>query len=238
MKAEKASYVEARTSALRHRRRILAARNTVEAKLDELLIAKEGGNKIAIAAKQKALADTITTIFGELSQQEHREFDFLLKKVYNNSRVEIDSALGRTFDTTNEYQLQGLLNREFMGMKYSDRIYRNNGAVAQRITTDLSRLLFQDASPTDIKLALAKDFNLSYTQADRLFRTEASRFFNDAAKDSYKAAGIVKVEWLTEQDDRTCEICGPRNGLVYAMGMEPIVPAHPSCRCTYLPVID
>lgn len=123
------------------------------------------------------------------------------------------------------------------GKTYSTRLYSNNKLIAERVNNDISRMLYQKASPQDIKKAIAKDFNISYSSADRLIRTETSKFYNSAAEDSYRAAGITEIEWLTEKDDRTCEICGPLNGKRFPIGTKN-APAHVSCRCTILPVIE
>lgn len=40
------------------------------------------------------------------------------------------------------------------------------------------------------------------------------------------------------KDERTCEICGTRHKKKYKIDKRPILPFHPNCRCTYLPVIN
>ncbi|MEG0709493.1 MAG: hypothetical protein RR481_04600, partial [Longicatena sp.] len=38
--------------------------------------------------------------------------------------------------------------------------------------------------------------------------------------------------------ERTCEICGTNHEREYDIDKAPILPCHPGCRCTCLPVID
>jgi SPP1 gp7 family putative phage head morphogenesis protein len=45
------------------------------------------------------------------------------------------------------------------------------------------------------------------------------------------AAGIEEVEWVAEDDSRTCKICRERNGKVYKIDEIPPKP-HYNCRCT------
>lgn len=40
------------------------------------------------------------------------------------------------------------------------------------------------------------------------------------------------------KDEITCEICGIRHGKKYKIDKRPILPFHPNCRCTLIPVID
>jgi len=214
-----------------------SVKRRIEAKLDEIIVAASAPGSAMIYIKQVELTNLIRSEFAALTTLQKQEIDFLVKKVYNNSRVEIASELGNPFDVTNDFQLKKLVERGTNGTTYSQRLYHNNQVIAERVNSDIGRMLYQNASPQDIKLAITKDFNISYNAADRLIRTETSKFYNSAAEDSYKAAGITKIEWLTEEDDRTCEICGPRDGQVYLIGTMN-APAHVNCRCTILPIIE
>ena len=46
------------------------------------------------------------------------------------------------------------------------------------------------------------------------------------------------MEIYTAKDERTCEVCGTRHEKKYKIDKRPILPFHPNCRCTYLPVIN
>lgn len=58
-----------------------------------------------------------------------------------------------------------------------------------------------------------------------------------ATVDGYKAAGVKKVRWETEDDERVCKTCNKRHGKVYDIDKVPPIP-HPRCRCLVYPVID
>lgn len=47
---------------------------------------------------------------------------------------------------------------------------------------------------------------------------------------AFKDAGVKKVRWITEDDDRVCEICGPRHMKIYSIDDVP-PKAHWGCRC-------
>lgn len=79
---------------------------------------------------------------------------------------------------------------------------------------------------------------IAITRARTLARTETIRTANIAATDRYEQAGVQRVEVLVANDDRTCEICRPKDGGVLtvaeARGEDgPLY--HPSCRCTIAP---
>ena len=54
--------------------------------------------------------------------------------------------------------------------------------------------------------------------------------------EALKAAGVKEVEWVTEHDERVCEECGPRDGVIYPIDKVPLIPAHYNCRCIIIPV--
>lgn len=58
-----------------------------------------------------------------------------------------------------------------------------------------------------------------------------------ATLDGYRDAGIKKVRWETEGDERVCRSCGKLNGKVFAVDKVPPAP-HWRCRCMLWPVLD
>ena len=53
----------------------------------------------------------------------------------------------------------------------------------------------------------------------------------EAELQAMKDAGVKKVMWLTERDDRVCDICYPLDGKVFDIDKVPPHPAHYRCRC-------
>ena len=51
---------------------------------------------------------------------------------------------------------------------------------------------------------------------------------------AYEDYGVKKVVWVTEDDDRVCEICSGRDGKVYDIKKIPPKP-HWGCRCRVIP---
>lgn len=60
----------------------------------------------------------------------------------------------------------------------------------------------------------------------------------DAARlQAFRDAGIKKVKWITQEDERVCHVCGPMHGRVYPIDMVPAKP-HINCRCELHPVLN
>lgn len=63
----------------------------------------------------------------------------------------------------------------------------------------------------------------------------ADKVTDEATLRGYKAAGIKKVRWITEKDNRVCPVCRKLNMRVFDIDKIPDKP-HYRCRCYLLPV--
>lgn len=59
---------------------------------------------------------------------------------------------------------------------------------------------------------------------------------DEAALKAWKDAGIRYVVWHTEEDERVCKKCDPRDGKVYPIDRIPAKP-HWGCRCWFTPKV-
>ena len=48
---------------------------------------------------------------------------------------------------------------------------------------------------------------------------------------AFRNARIRYVRWVTEDDEKVCKVCEPRNGVIYQINDFPVLPAHCRCRC-------
>jgi HK97 family phage portal protein len=76
-------------------------------------------------------------------------------------------------------------------------------------------------------------------RAIRISRTETIMASNEGALYGYEQSGVVeKVEFYTALDERTCEECSSMHGQEFVLAeSHGVIPLHPMCRCTWLPVI-
>ena len=76
--------------------------------------------------------------------------------------------------------------------------------------------------------------NITKARARMIVRTESLRSYNESADNYYAAMGVETVSWYATSDDRVCNWCAPRAGLLYKR-TEVTVPIHPQCRCVLVP---
>jgi len=78
----------------------------------------------------------------------------------------------------------------------------------------------------------------SQSRALMIARTETMRSFNTSTIDAYKVAKIKKAQILIANDERTCDICMPLNGLIMPVDeARSCLPLHPDCRCCWVSCI-
>lgn len=71
-----------------------------------------------------------------------------------------------------------------------------------------------------------------------IVRSEVTRLANKGAVKYYKDNDIKRIKHIASFGNRTCPICEGLNGTIYEIGMEPGLPVHPMCRCTYGAVVE
>lgn len=75
---------------------------------------------------------------------------------------------------------------------------------------------------------------LYWAQMTRQYAEECT---DEAALKAYRDAGVAKVQWVTEGDEKVCRICRERNGNIYPIDEVPVKP-HWGCRCVLRPVLE
>jgi len=114
--------------------------------------------------------------------------------------------------------------------------------------SDVSRVIARSVARGASMPSVARDLAQTLGRTERqhrssmvaLARTEVQRVANTAALASYEAnADVVKeVQYLATLDSRTCPVCAPLHGTVYALDDPdiPVPPLHARCRCDLSPI--
>ena len=131
------------------------------------------------------------------------------------------------------------LEQEWSGANYSSRIWSNIDNLAKAIKNEVIVGLNRGINYRTMSQNIAKKFDTSYKNAERLVRTETAHIQNQATLMGYRDSGVVKYEFLAVLDSRTSHTCASLNGEVFktenAMEGENYPPMHPRCRSTTVP---
>ena len=179
----------------------------------------------------------LEAIFKQLATKVDKATTEVLMETVEDTDRAISKELGASVDFNffTEEEAKAIVDADFMNANYSDRIWKNVALLRARVEQDVTRIVIMGESPKKIKMALMKDFNVGWNEADRLIRTEVSRVFNKASFEKYKKTGTTEFVVLVHKDDRTCDQCQELANKVFFIDREPLVPelpVHPNCRCT------
>ena len=212
---------------------------------DLLLDISSGGTptrtQLWTAGKYLKLRDCIQQQCADVGQRQKDLLDELLPKLFNEileTNLADFKAADSPFSFLPTRMIRQSLDTAWSGQNYSSRIWTNTNALAERLEQDIADYIVLGKSRTQITAAIRDDFKVSYSKADRLFRTESAHVMTEASKESYKRANITKVKWIHGNGHCDCPICTERDGKIFELANAPTLPAHPNCSCCLAPVVD
>lgn len=148
--------------------------------------------------------------------------------------------LGNTVQDV-ETRAKNLVNESFQNATWSERIWSNQTALRNTLSTEMMRGLIGGKSAAVIASNIRNRFTVSSKEAMRLARTELVRCQTGAQIDSYKEHGWKEFEFLA-YGSRSCEVCQQLNGKHFPIDdflpAENAPPMHPNCRCRTAPYED
>ena len=168
---------------------------------------------------------------------------FLFSKRFEQQFMDIYNSFALPsqdiFSTISQEQVQQLINSIWCadGASWSDRVWKNTTKLQEALNEELVHCVITGKKPTDLKKLLIDKFNVSYSAADSLVRTEMAHIQTQAAQQRYKDYGIEEVEVLVDTDAKTCKICAEHEGEILPVNAQMPVPFHPRCRCCIIPVV-
>ena len=146
----------------------------------------------------------------------------------------------KAFSTIDNSMVMQLINQIWVadGKSWSQRIWEDTEMLADTLNTELIHCVTTGKKTTELKNLLQERFNVSYSRADALVRTEIAHIQTESAKKRYEDYGLQQVEIWADEDERRCDVCGKLHETKYPIGAHVPIPAHPRCRCCIVPVID
>lgn len=128
------------------------------------------------------------------------------------------------------------------GKNFSDRIWNNKEKLINNLHTDLTQSIIRGEDPQKAISQLARDMNVSRSQAGNLIMTETAAISAAAQKDCFKEMDVEEFEVVETLDGSTCEICQDMDGKHFPMSDyrigETAPPFHPRCRGCTCPYFD
>ena len=151
------------------------------------------------------------------------------------------------FNTIDTQGAQQIINEIWCadGKQWSQRVWDNTNHLAATLNEEFIHIVSTGKKTTDLKNKLQERFNVSYSRANTLVRTEVAHIQTQAAKQRYVDYGLEFYEILGNDDDS----CGNQGVDCHKLDGEKFrysemrtgvnaPPFHPNCRCAIVPVVD
>lgn len=183
------------------------------------------------------MADVVDSLDdgAELEKLARRFYPLLLERAFGDAGRQV--GIGIAFDLAND-AVQLVL----------DELAQQVRRVAETTRADVQALVGRQAaegwSVAELAAEIARLGEVaSTTRAEVIARTETAAAYSRGSLLAYEQSGVVShVEWLTAEDELTCPVCAPLNGVRAKLGAPfpggiYFPPAHPNCRCALSPVV-
>lgn len=158
------------------------------------------------------------------------------KQIYEAIAIKDDLFFGEISTETAQQMINQIWCAD--GKSWSSRIWTNTGKLQEALNDNLIECVLTGKKPTELKHLLMEQFNVSFSRADSIVRTEMAHIQTQAAQQRYLDYGIQEVEVWADKDERRCDVCGKLHQKRFPIGGAMPVPAHPRCRCCIIPVVE
>lgn len=173
--------------------------------------------------------------------------DSAYKKALRQSATRMRRQGARVSDRFVEAAFNRPVHADTAGIIYT-RAFQNLDGITREMDKQISRILSRGIIDGIGARALAKQINdrvqkIGITRSRMLARTEVIAAHAEATLNMYEEAGLegvtVQAEFTTAGDDSVCPECEALEGKIYTIEeSRGVIPVHPNCRCTFLPVLD
>jgi SPP1 gp7 family putative phage head morphogenesis protein len=184
----------------------------------------------------------ITETLNKLGDKQSRFLRKMFMRHYGDiyNSISIDGAYSGGFKHIDKKAVEQIINQIWCadGETWSNRVWDNTEKLRNALNEGLVSCVATGATTEDLKKQLVYMFNVSYSRADSLVKTELAHIQTQAAADRYKDAGIKEYQVWADEDERRCEVCGKLHKKTYLVGETPPIPAHTNCRCTIIPIVE
>jgi SPP1 gp7 family putative phage head morphogenesis protein len=184
----------------------------------------------------RKLGDFETALLGKKFMVEFQE-------IYKTLAIPGEKA----FSTIDAAMAKEMVNQVWCadGVAWSQRVWNNTGKLQQELNENLIDCLVTGKKTTDLTKRLEERFNVSYSRANTLVRTEMAHIQTQAAAKRYEDYGLEKYEILGNDDDS----CGNHGVDCHALDGKQFYyremkvgvnapPFHPNCKCCIVPVVE
>lgn len=202
----------------------------------------DSGAYKARITRLEALKESININIAQVADVQLRDINTLfidnIKQAYYSTMYDIQKGIGIGFSFAEmpTSRIKEILKQDWSGKHYSERVWKNNEVLAQKLQETLLSGFMSGKSYRRMAKELEDLSDLGKFASERLIRTECTYIANQGEIESYKECSIEKYVYVAILDLRTSEICRELDNKIFlvkeAMPGKNLPPMHPYCRST------
>ena len=135
-------------------------------------------------------------------------------ELYEVMDIEASKDIDANFNAINQNKVNEVIEDNWSGLTLSERIEEHKRKLNLSIKEEIIKGVKRGDSLQNISRIIIDKFDISYTNAMRLVRTEAFRVMNEATLNNYKENGINEYQIMAFLDSKTSKICRKKDGEV------------------------
>ena len=185
---------------------------------------------------------SLESLLDKMATNEEQMLKEGLTELYEETQKLEATALEVSFQTVNDNLIREVLQTNWSGLTFSERIWDNRKKLASKVKETLNKGLIRGDSLQTMASSLADVMNKDFNRAMVLVHTETCWVQSEASKRQYEDVGVEEYEFAAFLDNRTTEECKSLDGKIFktkegvpGVNMPPI---HPRCRSCIMPVVD
>ena len=164
-----------------------------------------------------------------------------IKQEINNTTNILRNTVKNTYKhysyNHNFKDVEKIINDNFKGKHFSDRVWENEQEVAKKLTQQCQDFLRGKINVNQIAKEIKDTYNTSAYNAKRLAETEVSRCHSAAFDRFCKETGVKKVKYNARRCN-TCSECMSYDGKIFDFKDKIETPRHPFACATIMSLND
>lgn len=145
------------------------------------------------------------------------------------------SSVAVLWGLQSQYAMEQVINGNYKGSNFSDRIWKGRQATFDLLKKEIEKIVISGQSKDEAVKVIRQAAGASFSNADRLVRTETMRVINAARRQRFLENGYTHGYYVAAKDDRLCAYCNKMaaNTKANPMPLQEMDDCHhPNCRCT------
>ncbi len=229
-------------------REIKKSMNNTISSITDMFVKHGVEGKLNITNKQKAeirkgINTELKRMGKTLAENEVDNVTNLLEDIARESYYKTAFVFGYGLKTQVKFKLirqefiDAIVNMDFKGEIFSDRIWTNKDKLIKRLKLDIEDAMRGNKTVDQVARSIKREFAVTTYESKRLARTEMARVQAIAQEEIGKNTGVKKVMWLATLDKKTNPEDARLDNKVWNIDeTHPIPPLHPNCRCVLINV--